>query len=396
MKPPLIFDDGNRAQPGVHALVVGVSSYSHVNGGTSKPTVEPMASLSKSFRQLIGPAGCARDIADFLIERKDKLTRPLRTLRFLVSPGLNETGTAFQGVQAATADNVAKALLDWRRDAQRSNDEVTFFYFAGHGSQLTQKNALLLLSDFLGGANPFDRTIEVNEIYGGMGVSPATPAIAQTQFYFIDACRVSDPLLLSSGTRPFKTCVPWQVFDTGPSGRTVAPIYYAAAPGEPTKTLTVENSTRFGKRLLQCLRGAGAEKTGGSRWVVTLGQLAKALDRLSKQLNLETGSKIDTFITDSYSELATVIHHVDEPPVVPCIFRFDPSDARKGIGLLLRNFTPTPLSFPAELKDPHREDIPADSYRISSIPPGHLEETVPLNPPMIEVQITGKGDVTWR
>jgi hypothetical protein len=155
--PPLIFDDGQN-QPGVHVLVVGVSAYSYLSGGTSTPAKEPMLSLSRQLAQLSGPAQSARDLADFLISRKDKLVKPLRTLRLLASPSNSEVGPAFNGVLPAKAAHVAKALSAWQADSRRSGDEVSIFYFGGHGTQLSRTNAVLLLEDFLGNLTVFDST----------------------------------------------------------------------------------------------------------------------------------------------------------------------------------------------------------------------------------------------
>ncbi len=392
MIPPLIFEDDNQ-EPGLHALIIGVSAYSHLQGGTSKPEDEPMLSLYTSLRQLSGPAKSAKDIADFLIERKGKLVKPLRTLRFLASPSTAEVGPAFEGVKPATTENVKSALTAWRRDARRSDDEVTFFYFSGHGSQLSQTNAVLLLADYLGGQAVLDRTIEVNDIYGGMGASDAVKTIARTQFYFIDACRVGEEVF--SKIKPKGACLPWDVFDTGPARRKAAPIFFAALAGEQTKTFVEENTTRFGRRLLNCLRSGGAEQTGSNKWVVTIGHLAQALSRLSVLQNLTAGATVDTFEVNGWGQDRTVIHELDGPPKVPCTFRFNPSDARKGIGLVLDNFTPVPLKFPPELKDPHCAEIVAGMYRMSSMPDNLLSaEPINLEPPSMEITIE-PGRISW-
>jgi hypothetical protein len=142
VSPPFFNDESN--EPGVHALIIGVSAYSHLHGGTNQPDKEPLLGLSRRLAQLAGPAQSAIDLANFLIDRKAKLAKPLRTLRLLASPSDTEAGRSFDGIAPATAELVAKALGDWQMDNRRSEDEVGFFYFGGHGAQISRTNAILL------------------------------------------------------------------------------------------------------------------------------------------------------------------------------------------------------------------------------------------------------------
>jgi hypothetical protein len=390
MIPPLIFDD-QRNEPGLHALIVGVSSYPYLAGGVCKPAKEPMLSLSTQLKQLSGPAQSAKDLANFLTSRKDKLIKPLRTLRLLASPGVSEAGPAFDGVLPATADNVTKALSAWQKDACRSNEEVTLFYFGGHGSQLNKRNALLLLEDFLGGLTVFDRTIEVSDIWYGMAVSTFVPNIAQTQFYFIDACRVDYKLYRE--IQRTGTCSPFVIQDLGPDQR-VAPIFFAAGPGQDTKAYPDLKTTRFGQRLLRCLVNDGAEQIK-KKWVVTVGQLSKALSKLSNFQNLSSGATIDSFDIDQWSNEQLVIHTLDGPPTVKCTFRFEPDDARKGVALILESLmpkTPTRVRF-SELHDPQL--VTAGIYTMASDPEGLFPKgSINIQPPFMDILIE-PGEFSW-
>ena len=144
-------------------------------------------------------------------------------------------------------------------------------------------------------------------------------------------------------------------------GRVAAPIFFAAGPGLPTRAVPDELTTRFGQRLIRCLRGGGAEEIGNARWTVTIGQLIKALGKLSRQEDLSKGTQNgDSFEVGHWREQYAVIYDVDEAPKTSCTFRFQPSDARKGLTLILDNLTPEPIRFPPELRDPHvAESLPA-------------------------------------
>jgi hypothetical protein len=389
LKPELYFEDKS-PEPGLHALIVGVSAYTHLKEGTEVPGEDHLLRLSQKLGQLSGPAQSAKDMADFLVKRRDKLTKPLRSLQLLASPSATERANGFREtapslVLPANAGNLVDALKAWRVRAGRSDDEVALFYFSGHGSQISRTNALLLLEDYLGGATIFDRTIEVDDIWCGMGISQFVAKIARTQFYFIDCCRVDFQQF--RGVKR-KTCSPWDTEELGSDGRTAAPVFFAAGPGLPTKALPEQETTRFGKRLIHCLGGGGAVKRR-NKWVVTIGQLSTALDKLSKLENLKAGTEVDSFEIDRWKEGETIIHTVDETPKTSCTFRFQPSHTRKGLTLILDNFTPSPMKIPPELQDPHEAEIAAGVYRISSDRNGAIpsHDPIPLDPPAMEIVI---------
>jgi hypothetical protein len=73
--------------PGTHALVIGVSSYPHVTGGTD-PTP-----LGESFQlqQLSTAARSASEFAGWLLNEYHNERAPLKSLRVLLSPSATET-----------------------------------------------------------------------------------------------------------------------------------------------------------------------------------------------------------------------------------------------------------------------------------------------------------------
>src|ERR1043166_2088753 len=389
LPPPLIFNDAAQ-KPGLHALIIGVSAYDFLGKVATKPTDPTMLTISNSLPQLEGPAQAARDLADFLIARKDKLAKPLSTLRFLAAPSAKEAAgsNAFQGVMAPTSDNIVAAIKAWQKDAARSNDEATLFFFSGHGTQVSKVDSIILPQDFLGGATVFDKTIKVMDIWNGMAVSKSVQAIAQSQFYFIDACRDDQDLYRTLDTLDVRT--PLFIDPLGVDKRN-APIFFAAGPGQQTK-VGVTRSTRFGARLLSCLSGGGGVKQN-KQWVVTVNALQAALNLLSDYENLGFGSKLDSFEFDKSTNGREVIHSLDATPSVPCTLRFEASgSALKGRSIVMRTLLSGTRTIPPELADPHRTGIDAGHYAFSADPVGLFQaDEIDIRPPLIDIRLGSAG-----
>src|SRR5205085_5850611 len=147
--------------------------------------------------QLSSTSLTAYKIYQWLLERQARLPLPLATVRLLLSPSNEEAaqiGAELNqlGVTACTRQNFAAEARQWRTDASSHNENVTFFYFAGHGVQRSKNDGVLLLEDF---GDPAEGTLhnaaEIINIFNGMA-PPASvqQKMARTQFYFVDACRV--------------------------------------------------------------------------------------------------------------------------------------------------------------------------------------------------------------
>lgn len=393
LPPPLIFND-EAQKPGLHALIIGVSVYDFLGKVATKPTDPTMLTISNSLPQLEGPAQAARDLADFLIARKDRLTKPLSTLRFLAAPSQAEAAagsTAFQGVMAPTSDNIEAAIKDWQKDAARSNDEATLFFFSGHGTQVSKVDSIILPQDFLGGTTVFDKTTKVMDIWNGMAVSKTVPAIAQNQFYFIDACRDDQDLYRTLDTSDVRK--PLFIDPLGVDKRN-APIFFAAGPGQQTKVQPgTKPSTRFGARLLSCLSDGGGGIKQNGQWVVTVNALQTALNLLSDYENLGFTERVDSFEFDKSTNGRQVILSLDKTPSVPCTLRFEASDgARKGHSIVMQPPLSDKKTIPPELADPHKTDIPAGYYTFSADPAGLFQtDGVDIRPPLIDIRFGSAG-----
>ena len=172
MRPLVPFLD-RRAEvgdaPGLHALIVGVSEYRYL-----PPVGSPAADVARKFgmTRLTSPAMSAVRIWHWLVERGDKLTAKLATCRLLLSASPTEIARfpeLEQFPQGALFESFATAAEAWREDARRRADEVTLFYFAGHGVQEPNTDdVVLLLEDFSGPGAVLRNGVRASEIQSGM------------------------------------------------------------------------------------------------------------------------------------------------------------------------------------------------------------------------------------
>ena len=110
----------------VHALVIGVSKYDHLPGGTGQQTTK---ALLAGLGQLSAAATSATRIANWLRDNFDYPKVQLGSVRLLASPSPAEVplpGGA--NPPPATYEQVKKAVTRWRRDARATPGNITLLY----------------------------------------------------------------------------------------------------------------------------------------------------------------------------------------------------------------------------------------------------------------------------
>lgn len=193
MPDPLIFD--RRAELagkcGLHALLIGVSDYEHL--GSSD---DPPGKGLKALQKLSFPARSAFRLANKLreLDAQNRLWRPLKTIRLLIAPSTLEKEKdpeiAATGGEPPTWQAIFDALYSWRDDVGAGQDEMSLFYFGGHGIRRSLEESILLASDFLKKPGPaLTKSFRLSNVRNGMAPSDEFPDIGRYQFYFIDACR---------------------------------------------------------------------------------------------------------------------------------------------------------------------------------------------------------------
>lgn len=273
----LVFDARTRlgAQPALHALVVGVSSYPYLRGG-AQAVADPW-----NMGQLSSTATSAFKIYEWLrkADAEQRLPVPLGTCRLLLSPSAGETALTGR-VPPATIDNLIAAADAWREDGKTHRDGMTILYFAGHGVQRTQEDAVLCLEDFRKPpAVGLNQCAALANIRGGMAPAPGFLDIARTQLYFIDACR--EHLAPLDKFEPMSTSTVFPVVLASTDDRS-SPIFFAAIPNRAANAVPDDQSL-FSRGLIECLEGeAGvamnATPTGEVPWAVTVTSLSESFD----------------------------------------------------------------------------------------------------------------------
>jgi hypothetical protein len=123
----------------VHALVIGVSRYEYLQGGTGPETDK---ALLAGLGQLSAAATAATRIANWLRDNFEYPNVQLGSIRLLASPSPSELplpGGA--NPPPATSDEVKKALTRWRRDARSTPGNITLLLWPGTGSRQVTRAA---------------------------------------------------------------------------------------------------------------------------------------------------------------------------------------------------------------------------------------------------------------
>ncbi|MEA2863507.1 MAG: hypothetical protein QOC84_1463, partial [Bradyrhizobium sp.] len=252
----------------------------------------------------------------WLEEHKDDLRLKVKSIRLLLASSAAEKAAepALQtlATPVPTWQAFKDAAWEWRTAASNNLEDITFFYFAGHGLQRSPEEGILVLADF---AEPqtskLSRCVSFGEVRNGMALTDEIPLIAQTQFYFVDACRVrpSDALNKLVNPRPAEI---WDVL-LPTNEKRAAPVLFstvdnAIALGRDGQT------TYFAEGLLLALDNAAEDpddsNDGPPVWPVTSTTLKTALD------NFYARHKVGTRVTPGGWQGAPILRYLPGPPDV--------------------------------------------------------------------------------
>jgi hypothetical protein len=326
----LVLDARQPGKPGIHALICGVSRYRHLGDGGGDA-----AEKTFGLKQLSSTATTALLFYRWLrrADAEGRLPLPLATVHMSLSPTDEELTRLTElpaGTSAATRASFVADAKGWRAAAGTSDQEMTFFYFAGHGVQRKQKDAVLLFADFADPAagGPLVNTADVNQLIAGMA-PPSNNAkrIARQQVYFVDACRMPvNEFRHDEWAHPADL---WSSFDLpGPDNR-VAPVFYSSIPG--SSAFAAERAqTLFSVALFECLDRRGASPPPAAdedqRWRVSTFSLISSLDQAISEVNARSGAEQD-FAPDGQNPRALTLSYLTAPPNVDVSLRIEPAAA---------------------------------------------------------------------
>lgn len=360
--------------PGLHALIVGVSQYRHLPGGSGPPaTFADMQQLSSAARS-------AHAVYRWLIESRERLPVPLASVRLLLSPSPTESSDEPELSELSGPcglDEFLTAAYEWRADADAHSGGYTLFYFAGHGMQVNGNDTALLLEDFGDGRGGLLRNaVSTQNLIAGMDRSRSRLNTAMTQLYFIDTSR-DTPLWVGRSLSADPSAVfNIEVSQAAMPDYRMAACFYATAPN--TRAYAFSNSqSLFSRALVECLKGAAAKPVDGyegalsgefgeRRWGVTVNSLSGALSQRVRELS--ESYRIDQVLRVDGSGHGTdaLISYLDGPPDVAAQLTIEPAEAARCASVTITDIHGEAVrNLPAPVEpNPHPLTVPAGIYTV--------------------------------
>jgi hypothetical protein len=351
--------------PRLHALVIGVADYPHLAHGRGRLAADPL-----NLSQVTTPHHTAAAVTRWLQTQYANRACPLGSVEALLSPA---SGVAIApelaSTERATFENVEAAFGRWFDRCNTHRENILFLYFCGHGlSKVTQ---FILPEDF-GDPRFADRwrnCIDFDGMRNGL-----RSCRAQTQLFFVDACRETPFGMLAQMTvhgTPFITASIGDKVDC-------SSVYYAAGEGK-TAHGPPQGISYFGQALLACFQGAGAMLKMG-KWMVDTYSLSNALGQVVHKL----GRRVGVHLTCNPVPDGLASIQESPGPRVYTDVKCSSVDADMASHIVIRVDTGAVESRPGERK-PIIEEIPAGRWFVDVTFPegeyndhlGHLYDFIP-------------------
>jgi hypothetical protein len=245
--------DWQPGMPGLYALLVGISAYPHLEGGTAP------APDAFGLGQLGASAHTAAALFDWLRQDFRHAGLPLVWCQLLLAPSPEEhqrlLALGLQHYGVPDHANLVKAIQRWTGQLPSApaaaRHSRSLFFFSGHGVQSNWR-ALLLPSDYLDpepGAPQLQNCISTRELQDWMEQCPVAEHLA-----LIDACRNEFSPLAARGASAH-SCFPLLPASTEVA-RTAASLA-ATSPGMQAYQAPGQPYTLFGQAVLEAVRGLG-------------------------------------------------------------------------------------------------------------------------------------------
>ena len=352
-------------QPGLHALIIGISQHAHLPFPGQEPT-KAQQRFGLGLQQLTCAATTGFRVYKWLLDHRDDLALPLLTVRLLLAATTEELASV-EGLRDVASDarreSVLRAAWAWRANAALRATDQTLFYFVGHGFQRKRGGQVLILEDIgegIGGGR-LSNAIEASDLVNGMAPHGEYSNIATQQLFIFDACRL--PLTEGYQWEEEKCTEIWSVPVAASDKRTMVE-YHTTEPGEAAFAIRQEQ-TAFSKALLACLEGGGAEQVSG-RWCVTVDSLSRGLRHQVAKVAESEHAELQKFQVKHVGENATLIY-LDEPPEVPVDVRIRPEDAAGSTELTINDLKAIPQKFgPPVEPHPLLINLKAGSYLVTA------------------------------
>lgn len=371
----LIWPDAEAAvvlnQPRLHALVIGVGDYTHLNGGAG-----PLAHDPLGLKQVTTPPITAAKVAKWLLESYASPGCPLGSLEVLISPNQDigrPDGTKKPAERALFAA-IELAFNRWVTRCSKDPKNKALFYFCGHG--LNKGSQFMLPEDFGDPhwPDPWRNNIDFDRMRVGM-----RSCKAQTQLFFVDACRGTPFGMLDQIDVSGQSLIKAKFSDKVDCSA----AYYATTEGQEAFG-PPNDVTYFGQALIKCLDGAGSGNANGT-WIVDTYSLSKALGDMMQHLGRKHGRAL-TCNPDPSGMGA--INEPASPIVIATIRCTKDSSADNAAKIVMERGTDVRHS-PVGTKKPMIEEVVPGDWTIRiDFPggqfPGPVSKVYTLLPPIFE------------
>jgi hypothetical protein len=280
----LIFHQ-NVPNAGTHVLIIGMSAYPHLLGGEFENPA-----IAEGMGQLDAPAISARAMAKWFLEEFENTEKPLASVSLVLSEPTQATFTHPKLTEPAdklprgTAVEIIEAIQNWAERASQNRENLTIFFFCGHG--VSAGESILLLRDF--GAKPlskFDGALNLSDFIGAMQTM-----MPEYQLFLVDSCRVPTSIARSVLGKAHVGRSGLDPLDLDNRGGTPAKqsVHHSSSALEQSWG-RVQGASLYTEALLQALDGGGAQSNLGY-WIGTLGlqtALAAYTPRLAAKERVE-------------------------------------------------------------------------------------------------------------
>ncbi|NVO17974.1 MAG: hypothetical protein HXX10_28470 [Rhodoplanes sp.] len=175
---------------GVHALIVGISDYPHLDGGPESQRAPDTAAMG----QLAVSAKTAAKVFDWLRQVGRVAGAPVQTCRLLLAPHDADEQAAVAAITGgahadARFETLRAAIMAWGDDliagGHTAAPNVALFFFSGHGFEHVSQPSLLA-QDILAPTGQHGRRNAVS--FNALWQSVRTYGVGSALF-FVDACR---------------------------------------------------------------------------------------------------------------------------------------------------------------------------------------------------------------
>ncbi|NPU65932.1 hypothetical protein HL667_13095 [Bradyrhizobium sp. 83012] len=283
----------DKPRSGSHALIVGVSDYPYLSGGSARER----APNSGGLGQLALSAVTAARMFDWFSKAGRVAGAPVASCRLLLAPSageMAEINRLTNGHFARPDFAVLRGAIEAWRDAiykGRTGDENTaFFFFSGHGVEHLASPALLA-ADILdpNAAGSEARAVAIEAVARAVKTSGIDRAL-----FFVDACRNAPALAMTLNIVGDEVLKPQPYLAKSPDA---VISLQSTRSGLQSFQVPGEDATIFGRALLEALQGAPPEfvpyDTHGTPWRLVFASLESHVkNRVRELLAAHTAAKI--------------------------------------------------------------------------------------------------------